>query len=68
MLAEIANFQLQKRDLGIVSILSEYVIWEGRYPVAKNVEGINRSHNLYLEFATEKIDDIIKGCTVIKVH
>ncbi|WP_063704345.1 hypothetical protein [Pseudoalteromonas gelatinilytica] len=34
-LAKTANFTMSKEENGILNVLSEYIIWDGRYPIPK---------------------------------
>lgn len=41
-LAGIAGIKLQKSDIKILDVLSEYVIWDGRYPAPKDANKLKR--------------------------
>jgi hypothetical protein len=41
-LAKIAEFEITNKEFGIISVLSSYIVWAGKYPVPKKKEEYDR--------------------------
>lgn len=54
ILAREAGIQPNKNQIGLLNILSESIYWEGRYPVPKNPENMERLIELSHEYLCSK--------------
>lgn len=55
-LARAANLPTSKDENNILKILSEYVIWDGRYPIPKRPEQLKGHWNNQAELLDDKLD------------
>lgn len=53
-LASDTEIQLTENQMGLLSVLSESIIWEGRYPVPKKQEHLEKAHELCREYLFDK--------------
>lgn len=56
VLARTANLPTSKEENKILKILSEYVIWDGRYPIPKTPEKLKEHSNNQAQLLDDKLD------------
>lgn len=57
-LAKSINIPLSNDDLGILKVLTEYVIWAGKYPIPQNAHELPKLSDLENKYLNETISKI----------